>query len=376
MALPFFRKDRNKPEPKPAPPSEEGPRTTTLSPSMSTFGTNAVGQHGGILVEESGLGADGAIGEAAILYASGQDEGVETLLKGMLAENNPRIWHMLFDFLRLNKRQGEFDRLALDYAMRFECSPPVWPAEHDPDAGTNKAAKSATRALALPEKLEGSVCSKFGAVLTSLGKNTSLQLDFSKVTGVAPEGAAQFVEMLATSRKNKIQLQVSGASSMLDVLRSHMHDQPDIQAYWLMQLALFQMLGKQTEFEDMAVDFAVTFELSPPSWENVQAAQEVAPPEPEIPSDAFALTSIVSESSQGELDKLLQYAESRSSVVIDCTKVTRFDYGYVGTFIGQLMQLLGTGKAITLQGQNALVNELFRTMGIDQLANLVPAKLG
>ena len=39
------------------------------------------------------------------------------------------------------------------------------------------------------------------------------------------------------------------------------------------------------------------------------------------------------------------------------------------------MQLLGNGKVITLQGQNALVNELFRMMGIDQLANLIPAKL-
>jgi anti-anti-sigma regulatory factor len=62
--------------------------------------------------------------------------------------------------------------------------------------------------------------------------------------------------------------------------------------------------------------------------------------------------------------------------VVDCSEVARIDYAYIGNFIGYLMQLLGSGKVITLQGQNALVDELFRNMGIDQLANLIPAKLG
>jgi hypothetical protein len=36
---------------------------------------------------------------------------------------------------------------------------------------------------------------------------------------------------------------------------------------WLLALELLQWSNDRAAFEDRAVDFAVTFELSPPSWE-------------------------------------------------------------------------------------------------------------
>ncbi len=371
MPLPFFRKDRSKPEPEPAPRSS-GLRTTTLSPAL-TVGSEAL-NHSGIVVDEMVGGADSALGDIAILYASGQTENVEATLKNLLAENNLRIWHMLFDYYRLGQRQTDFDRLGLDYAMRFESSPPAFTAGQ-PDA-KKSSQKATSRPLVLPPTLDGTTGEKLGNILSSLDKGASLQLDFSKVSEVEPQGAQSVSDMLATSRKHKLKFQVSGAGSMVNLLRSRMHAEPGIQAYWQMLMAVYQLLGKQTEFEDMAVDFAVTFELSPPSWETVQAAEEVAAPEPEMPKNAFSLSGVISDANQDQISKLMQYAQNHVNVVVDCSTVSRIDYAYIGNLIGQLMQLLGSGKVITLQGQNALVNELFRTMGIDQLANLVPAKLG
>ena len=367
MALPFFRKDRNKPEPI---ATGAGQRTTSLNPALSTIGTGTP-MHHGIVVEESGGGADSAIGEIAILYASGQTDSIEPALKDRLTENNPRIWHMLFDFYRLTRRQTEFDRLGLDFAMRFESSPPVWQ-----DSGQGKPAenKSTTRLLSLPPHLDGTIGEKLANILSSLDKNTTLQLDFSKVSEIAPDGAQSVSDMLVASRKHKVKFQLSGVNGMIDLLRSRMHAEPGIQAYWQLLMAIYQLLGKQTEFEDMAVDFAVAFELSPPSWEAVQIAEEVAAPAPEIPKDAFVLSGIV-DARQDPLGQLMQYAQSHKQIVVDCSAVSRMDYAYVSNLIGLLMQLLGNGKTIVLQGQNALVNELFITMGIDQLAALVPARL-
>jgi len=48
------------------------------------------------------------------------------------------------------------------------------------------------------------------------------------------------------------------------------------------------------------------------------------------------------------------------------------DYASVSKLISTLMQCLGSGKTITLRGHNALIHELFRVMGIDQLVQLVP----
>lgn len=368
MAIPFFRKDRNKPEATPAQqpkPAEEA--------DYSDFATLTPGAAGdmGIVVEEVGGAGDSAIDEAAMLFASNQVESAETLLKSLLAGGDPRAWHMLFDLYRIGQREADFEKLALEFAMRFESSPPVWKARED----RNNKAKDVSRALVLPARLDGGIGEKFAHLLASLEKNATLQLDFSQVAAIDRDGAQAIADMLGKARKSKRKFQVSGASSIIELLKSHMQSEPQEQAYWQMLLAVYQLLGKQDEFENLAVDFAIAFELSPPSWENVQAAQEVAAPAPEIPQDAFPLKGVLSEASQDQLARLMQYAASRADVVIDCSALTRVDYGYVGHFIGQLMQLLGSGKTITLQGQNALVNELFRMMGIDQLARLVPAKL-
>lgn len=370
MALPFFRKDRNKPEPEPvAPASASAQRTTTLNPALSTIGTGTP-MHHGIVVEEAGAGADSAIGEIAILYASGQADNIEPALKNLLAENDLRVWHMLFDFYRLTRRQADFDRLGLDFAMRFESSPPAWQEAQQQTLDQ----QATTRLLSLPPQLDGTTGDKLVNILSSLDKHTVLQLDFSKVIDPGPEGAQSVANLLVASRKQKIKFQVSGASKMTELLRARMHAEPGVQAYWQLLMAIYQLLGKQTEFEDMAVDFAVAFELSPPSWEAAQAAEEVAAPAPELPKDAFVLSGVV-DANQGQIAQLSQYAQSRKQIMVDCTAVTRVDYAYVGNMIGLFMQLLGNGKTITLQGQNALVNELFITMGIDQLATLIPARL-
>ena len=72
------------------------------------------------------------------------------------------------------------------------------------------------------------------------------------------------------------------------------------------------------------------------------------------------------------MQQVCGYAASHSSVLVDLSQVTRVDYGSVSQFISVLMQCLGTGKSITLRGHNALIHELFRVMGIDQLAQLMP----
>lgn len=366
MAIPFFRKDRSKPEEQPAAKQQAQVEETH---DFTTIGDH-LGHGHGIMVEEVGGSAESAIDEAAMLYASNQVDQTEATLKSLLTGNDQRAWHMLFDLYRINQREANFEKLALEYAMRFECSPPVMKAVE-----SKKKDKGVSRPLTLPEQLTAGIGEKFGQIISSLQKGSTLQLDFSNVKTIDGNGAQDVADLLTKTRKSKLKFQVSGSSAIIEQLKSKMQAEPSEQGYWQMLLAIYQLLGKQDDFENLAVDFAVTFELSPPSWENVEAAQEVAAPEPEIPTDAFALNGVISEASQDQINKLMQYAESHSDVVVDCSAVTRVDYGYIGNLIGQLMQLLGTGKNITLQGQNALVNELFRMMGIDQLARLVPAKL-
>ena len=69
--------------------------------------------------------------QVAVLYANGQDSVVRPLLESLVyaypGVEGIRLWHMLFDLYCIQNRDKEFEQLALDYAMRFETSPPVCP---------------------------------------------------------------------------------------------------------------------------------------------------------------------------------------------------------------------------------------------------------
>ena len=92
--------------------------------------------------------------------------------------------------------------------------------------------------------------------------------------------------------------------------------------------------------------------------------------------DALQLSGEITPSNDSAFQQFGGYAATHTEILVDLTKVTRIDYGSVSHFISVLMQCLGSGKPITLRGHNALIHELFRVMGIDQLAQLLPRHPG
>ena len=368
MAIPFFRKDRNKPDKAVShKPGDEPP-----SKGMTTFGS-AIPDNHGILVEEVGGAPETALDEAAMLYASNQIENAEQTLKAILEGNEPRAWHMLFDLYRLTGREADFEQLALEYAVTFETSPPNLGKKQ----ADRPAAAKVSKTLSIDATLDAAAGGRLKDELSAATRGETLLLDFSRITSLEPAGATHLATGLANARNAKAVFQVSGVSQLVDTLKGKLNKDRGTSAWWLLLLAMYQLLGKQSEFEDIAVDYAVHFEVSPPSWESVTAAQEVTAPQETkaLPKDAFTLTGVISEATQNQIAALLQYAQSKDEVNIDCSEVSRVDYAYIGSLISHLMQLLGSGKTISLHGQNALVNELFRAMGIDQLARLEPANL-
>ena len=104
----------------------------------------------------------------------------------------------------------------------------------------------------------------------------------------------------------------------------------------------------------------------------MQAAEVVQAKAAEPVDDALQLSGEITPANDSALQQFGSYAATHNDVVVDLSQVTRVDYGSVSQFISVLMQCLGSGKAITLRGHNALIHELFRVMGIDQLAQLIP----
>lgn len=366
MALPFFKKGKDKaPAPKQTPvsaPVESHPTETLLTMDMGASG---------IVVEESSGAPQSPVDEAAIMYASGQTDMAERLLKDILGGGDRRAWHMLFDLYCIQRREKEFEQLALDYAMRFETSPPVWQK-----MGSNGAAGAPQQAEAASLELPGLLDKKAAAALresiAGTDKKAVVRIDFSRIEMVDESGANECAQILSAARKAKRKLQVSGVDRLIALLQDLNRATHSRAVHWLLLLELYQILGQQDNFEDLAVDYAVRFEVSPPSWSEVQAAEVVQATPPEPVDDALRLAGEITPANDSALQQFGSYAATHNDVLVDLTQVTRVDYGSVSQFISVLMQCLGSGKAITLRGHNALIHELFRVMGIDQLAQLIP----
>ncbi|MGB9128210.1 MAG: STAS domain-containing protein [Thiobacillus sp.] len=366
MALPFFKKGKDKaaaPARKFAPaPAAEVPHTETLL-TMDMGGS-------GIVVEETSGAPQSPVDEAAILYASGQSEMAERMLQGMLATGDHRAWLMLFDLYCVQTREKEFEQLALDYAMRFETSPPVW--QKIGCNGATKAQQAQAASLELPSLLDKTATAALREGIEATPKNTAVRIDFSRIAMIDEAGADECAKILAAARKARRKLQVSGVDTLIALLQDLNRATHSRTVHWLLLLELYQTLGQQDNFEDLAVDYAVRFEVSPPSWSEVQAAEVVKAAPAEKLDDALRLSGEITPANDSALQQFSSYAATHNEVLVDLSQVTRVDYGSVSQFISVLMQCLGSGKAITLRGHNALIHELFRVMGIDQLAQLVP----
>jgi anti-anti-sigma regulatory factor len=325
----------------------------------------------GIVVEETSGAPQSPVDEAAILYASGQSDTAERLLKDVLTTGDRRAWHMLFDLYGIQNREKEFEQLALDYAMRFETSPPVWQKLGD-NAAAGKPQQVQASSLELPGLLDRNAANALRDGIAATAKGDVVRIDFSRIAMVDEAGADECVQILSAARKAKRKLRVSGVDRLIALLQDLNRATHSRAVHWLLLLELYQTLGQQENFEDLAVDYAVHFEVSPPSWSEVQAAEviQAAPAEPL--DDALRLSGEITPGNDLALQQFGSHVAAHDDVLVDLSQVTRIDYASVGQFISVLMQGLGSGKTITLRGHNALIHELFRVMGIDQLAQLLP----
>jgi ABC-type transporter Mla MlaB component len=371
VALSFFKKNKDKsptspasqPAAAPAPEIDELSTETLLTMNMSTSG---------IVVEESSGAPQSVVDEAAILYASGQTDMTEKLLKDVLSKGDQRAWYMLFDLYSIQNREKDFDQLALDFALRFESSPPVWQKAVSTATSTATPRQEQAASLKLPGLLDKTAAATLDEFINAAAKTALISIDFSHIEMVDEAGASESAKILNKATKAKRKLQVSGVDRFIALLQDLNRATHSRAVHWLLLLELYQTLGQEENFENLAVDYAVRFEVSPPSWSEVQAAivVQAAPVEPK--DDALRLSGEITPANDSALQQVSTYAASHDEVLVDLAQVTRVDYGSVSQFISVLMQCLGSGKSITLRGHNALIHELFRVMGIDQLAHLLP----
>ncbi|MBA3479500.1 MAG: hypothetical protein H0T52_14045, partial [Lautropia sp.] len=247
--------------------------------------------------------------EASVLYSNGQANEAAMILWQAIKENRlgphtQQAWKMLFELYQAGGRRPEFESLAIDYASRFESSPPTWSDDLAKPAPAEPRALAAS-IIAFPSKLDAQAIRQVEQIQRAAQRNRPVDVDFSKIISVDPVGADLLLRVLVDFRKNGGEMTLIGVEELRAALSATIvngrRDQSD--ACWLLKLETLRFLGEQQRFEDLAIDYCVTYEVSPPSWEPMPAAMRLhsssvaaaAEPAAALPTaDAFAL--------EGELD--------------------------------------------------------------------------
>ncbi len=358
----------------PAPPSPEAIQAAAAELSDFEFSDNALG----FQVEDVLDPVDATAEEVAMLFASAQDHVVRQVLTDALREfrsgKAERLWLMLFDLYRLHGEQAVFESLGIEFAGCFEKSPPSW---RNKSAAKSPPAEAAVSSLLFPGNLTGDNLAAIDAIATALGKQPRLRLDLSKVCRLDDAGCGRLLAQLQKAGKLRQNLEVLGRDVLATLAHEQMHvGQASNRQCWLLFLELCQLQGQHELFEEVALDYAVSFEISPPSWENSRVAapepEPVAlPPAAQVPTDAYVLRGSI----KGErFVDLPAFAQGRDALLIECSGLARMDFVSAGALLNVLTTIRQAGKPIIFQHPNHLVAELFSIVGITAVANVIFAK--
>ena len=331
-----------------------------------------------------------AIEEAAILFANGTDIAATAVLEAAIEEgaaNNQTLWFMLFDLYRLTDGREAFEQRGVAFAEQFGRSPPVWSELGHSSTPKPAQARSSVPTISLTGNLGSASAPQFEQVEKIAQKAGTLRIELARLKSVDDSGCEVLLALLHRLRKARVKVHLSSPRTMLAMIENHAQSgRREGKATWLMVLELIQALGEADRFDEIALDYAVTFEESPPSYEapatgvatttSLKQPQETSeatelelvPIEEEAPQ--FVLEGELSSSQSETIQNLARYGAERKLIEIDASRLQRMDFVSAGTLFNVLVRFQTQGKQCAILGLNAMVAALLRVIGVHQVATL------
>jgi anti-anti-sigma regulatory factor len=256
------------PDPLPSKPAEAGP--------SSGFKASAFTPSKFYALDVQELAMDPDIEEAAIRFASGDETSTEQGLLDVLTrkENGgtPDEWMALFDLYRATGRVEAFENRAIDYANRFSRSAPAWYSI--PEEVAARSSKSTAAGVDKPRAAwtaEGELDPHMVTMLTKVLERTPQPwvLDWSGLRSVDEAAVPRLFKLFADWARADVELRFVGIRNLRNVLMelAPSGNRTVEQVCWNLHLAALRVLNLPDDFELTALDFCVTFEISPPGWE-------------------------------------------------------------------------------------------------------------
>lgn len=324
------------------------------------------------------------IDEAAILFANNQNEIVEHLLQDAIRQPDlggitDRIWWMLLDLHQITGNREAFENLSVEYASRFETSPPAWKEELQADKQTGVDQPVRMPIVIFSGKLDASIAKQLERIQKLSVNHAALRLEFVRVTSVDPVGCGLVLRMLQRVRKAGLELVLVGAPELARQIRLILQvgRRDETEAPWLLLLELLQLLDREAEFEETSIDYCITFEVSPPSFAAPESKVTTEPDEmasPALPSGHFPMPAVV----EGKVDQLVgaisDHAALHQPAILDCSGLIRVEFGAAGQLLNGLAPLCANGRQFEFHHVNHLVAALFHVIGMNDMVRVATRK--
>lgn len=355
------------------------------------------------------------IEEVAIRFANGDTKGAEASLLDLLGEggelsDDVEAWLTLFDLYRAADEPDKFDGAAVAFVGRFGRSAPQWelapgpaseamPIAAVPSAASGDGGPIRAMNWTAPSNIGIQSIAALNATLARLAP--PWRIDWRRVKAIEPEALPALVETLQRWADTPVRLRFFGAEALLGVLAEQSpSDRRDVDPqWWTARLALLRVMHQLDEFELVALNYCVTYEMSPPAWEEPRC--EFAPladsgetlPPPEAADEAHAVApptdvmSLLPAATQGpevarldlagvilddatEVLRPLVLGEHTRSIEFNCRQLRRVDFGAAGTLLNWAAEQQGHGRRVVFRHVNRLVAAFFNVIGITETAQV------
>jgi hypothetical protein len=342
---------------------------------------------------------DPELDEAVISFANADFAHSEHVLVQMTGAGAPRerhedTWLVLFDLYRATGQHQRFESLSLEFAERCDRSPPQWyslPKLLADATAPQRAAASESSQVGwvCPPRLDTEGLAQLASQLLQLPQPWIL--DWTHLKRIEPAAAAALRQQFQQWAGEKLAMRWLAADKLFEVLQeaAPVGVRDADPAFWLMRLDALRLVNRPDQFDDVAIDYCVTYEVSPPSWEPARCTVRVSGPSANTRSAILSSVGDVSTSilddgtgeiavttleisgqlagDQGALLKHLDQRLGDSKVVrICCALLIRVDFVAAGDLLNWVIAKRAEGRQITFFDVNRLVALMFGAMGISE----------
>jgi len=326
-------------------------------------------------VAQANPGLCAVLENAALRFAGGQaadarrqlEEGIENDIDTKLSV---LAWLALFDLLQRQGDKAAFDRLALQYVVQFERSAPAWEADERPSA----APRVFGGTIAVTGRLTAASATQIEGIRRAIARQTQgARLDLVSAIDFDDVGARLLANALAEARRAGLGLQLLAGTKLGAALAAALKNgRAAGEGAWLLSLELLQWTSDRAAFEDRAIEFAVAFELSPPSWEPPPtvaapakaAAQPAADAPDALEPEMLKWSGVMAGSLAPQLGRLADSLLTNTVIPVDMREVERIDFVCAGALVNLINRIESQKKAIQIVGASPIIRALLLLIGV------------